>query len=104
MPALCWHNKTTYYAQSPQPAKKKSKKSKVNRKNASESTTNKPAESHLKPADADADADVGSPAKPANLLDHSPIVAHHEPELNLLTVCVSEAGPISISECSICTV
>ena len=92
-----------------QPAKKKkkskkSKKSEVNRKNASESTTNKPTTSNLKPGD------VGSPAKPASLLDHSPIVAHYppppEPELNLNnhSLLVSEADPTSISEASTCTV
>ena len=60
--------------------------------------------SHLKPGD------VGSPAKPASLLDHSPIVAHHppppKPELNLNdhSLLVSEADPTSISEDSACTV
>ena len=88
----------------PTKKKKKSKKSKVNRKKASVSTTSKSTTSHLKPGD------VGSPAKPASLLDHSPIVAHHppppEPELNLNdhSLLVSEADPTSISEDSACTV
>ena len=69
----------------------------MNRRNASKSTTKQPATSHLKPGD------VGFPAKPANLLDHSPIVPHHlppEPELNLndYSLHVSEAEPTSVSE------
>ena len=77
-----------------QPAKKKqkSKKSKVNRRNASKSTTNQPATSHLKPGDA------GSSAKSANVLDNSPIVAHHpppEPELNPST---SNDQPLHVPE------
>lgn len=83
--------------QQPVKKKKKSKKSKMNRKNASKPTTNQPPTSYLKPAD------VGSPAKSANPLDHSPIVAHHlppesEPNLNDHSLHVSEAEPTPISE------
>jgi hypothetical protein len=84
--------------QQPTKKKKKSKKSKMNRKKASKSATNQPTMSHLKPVD------VGSPAKSASVLDHSPIVAHHpppsEPELNELSLLVSEADPTSVSEAS----
>ena len=73
--------------QQPAKKKKKSKKSKMKRRNASKSTTNQPATSDLKYD------------SPASVIHHSPIVAHHPPEINLNdSLHVSEADPTSTLE------